>query len=1198
MTIDEIVEDVLTRYQQGEQPSMDEYIQRYPQLEEEIRLTLPALMMMEDFRPQSDSSPGGSGSEAQPSLTVKEIGEFRIIAEIGRGGMGVVYEAEQKSLGRRVALKVMNREFSQDTSTLLRFKREARAAARLHHTNIVPVFEVGEEGPHAFYAMQLIQGQSLDAVIDDLRQLRSHHKSDIRSSTENADPNESAIAVSLVKGRFHTDDLHTPTDQSRMDESLTIINTVSGAPAKRNIDPVGDSSTVTAVLPGQTATSSVESDFRRYHQSVARIGLQAAEALAYAHARGIIHRDIKPSNLLLDAAGVVWLTDFGLAKTEEEGLSRSGDIIGTIRYMAPERFQGECSTRSDVYSLGITLYEMLVLQSPFRSADRLRMIQMISNSEPKPLRFIDPTIPRDLETIVFKAIDKNPRLRYATADDLAADLRRFLDGQPIRARRVSMAEWMIKWARRYPAAAALYVLVPLLIILATAGSATYLLWQHAVAEQKKAEAAEKFAVAEKLIANEAKNKALKAEEKAALAEKSAVREKLAANKAKTIALQAEKKARFEYERAENTLYNNRIIRAYYEWWDSHIGRVEKLLEQCPEKYRDWEWYYLKRLCHDELVTLADGHEFRHVKCVAFSPDGKQVVTGGRDKLVIWDAQTGKQIRPLLGHKFYVECVCYSPDGKYIVSGSYDRTVRVWDAETGKLLQTLKHKYIVGTVEVSPDGKWLAAAAKGVKIWNMQTFEELPTAIPGEARSLSFGPESKRLVTILTGVGVCIWDIRNDKQLLIRKCKNTYCVCFSPDGQHFAVGHRHGLVTVYDAESGKEMHQFEAHKDYLATLHYSSDGKRLVSSSNDRRVIVWDALTGEKLLTIRGHKEGLWGARFSNDGQRIATAAGDSTARIWHAHREQSSYLLGQYKNRVVGLSFHPKGRKLAVTSFDRTIKVWDVLLGEMCAMMQSTDKRADCVAFSPDGNYLVSGHITGDVKVFDAETGQLIWKSEGHNNSVNTVAYSRDGRYIASGGRDKTIYLWDAKDGKLLREFKGHKASIRRVQFHPDGTLLASCEGTLGKRVPGNVKLWNVETGANVRTFHVRIGQAWDTSFSPDGKRLAACDGDQTVWIWDVETGKIQWQYKIESSVFSLTALAFTPDGNRIACAGFDGIIRMFDSHSGKEVLILKGHEKSISQMCFNSDGSILASCSGRRGEPGIIRIWRADGYRARSAAE
>ena len=433
-----------------------------------------------------------------------QVGDYRILRRIGRGGMGVVYEAEQISLGRRVALKVLPGPMAGDRMILERFRREARAAARLHHTNIVPVYEVGQDGDVRFYAMQFIQGQGLDLVVDELRRLRDRSPSrttaigdpsprprpepsrqGIEDSTLGEAVEVGAVVRSILTGRFDADgqgaealgaarslpamdltrDATTPTQTGGA--TLAAIPADPPAPA---LSSSASASSNSAILPGGTQLSSVESGRRAFYRSLAQIGRQVAGGLAYAHARGIVHRDIKPSNLLLDTEGVVWISDFGLAKGDDEGLTQSGDVVGTLRYLAPERFRGQADARADIYALGLTLYELLTLRPGFDSADRLKTVEQIKTGEPPKPRSVDARIPRDLETIVLKAIEKDPKGRYQTAEAMGEDLRRFLADEPIRARPVSAAEHYWRWARRNPAIAVLGGLLTAVLVLATVSS--------------------------------------------------------------------------------------------------------------------------------------------------------------------------------------------------------------------------------------------------------------------------------------------------------------------------------------------------------------------------------------------------------------------------------------------------------------------------------------------------------------------------------------------------------------------------------------------------------------------------------------------------------------------------------------------------------------------------------------------------------
>ncbi|HVS36468.1 MAG TPA: protein kinase, partial [Gemmataceae bacterium] len=434
--LDVLAEEFVARHRAGERPSLDEFTARCPDLADDIRDLFPGLVMMEGVRPdQGDSTGPFAGG---PAPTLKRLGDFRILREVGRGGMGVVYEAEQESLGRHVALKVLPAHALMEPQRLRRFQREAKAAARLHHTNIVPVHGVGEQDGLHYYVMQFIQGQGLDQVLAELQEIRRKRQGSAAGAAKHGAA-ESA-ALSLLTGKFAS----------------------SAAPSSG--EP-GASAPGESTAPAAPPESSGRSDTgRAYWGGVARIGIQTAQALAYAAAQGTLHRDVKPSNLLLDAHGNLWVTDFGLAKAaDSEDLTHTGDIVGTLRYMAPERFSGKGDLRSDLYSLGLTLYELLALRPAFAAPDRQQLVHQVLHADPPRLRQLDRSMPRDLETIVHKAIDRDPARRYQTAEQMADDLQRFLDDRPIRARRVGAAEKLWRWARRNPTVAGLSAALALVL---------------------------------------------------------------------------------------------------------------------------------------------------------------------------------------------------------------------------------------------------------------------------------------------------------------------------------------------------------------------------------------------------------------------------------------------------------------------------------------------------------------------------------------------------------------------------------------------------------------------------------------------------------------------------------------------------------------------------------------------------------------
>jgi serine/threonine-protein kinase len=450
---DELAESFLARYRAGERPALSEYTQKHPELAEQIRELFPALLEMEDLRPAAlaPNQPGGSPA-ADPAAVPERLGEYRILREIGRGGMGIVYEAVQEPLGRHVALKVLPLHSLLSPTLLERFRREAQAAARLHHTNIVPVFGVGEAHGVHYYAMQYIHGQGLHEVLQEVARQRPVPHVPTAVLAPDRPAQKVSLARGLLSGQFAR---HASQPAAAASPSATFLEPPRPAEPAHPAEATLAVSSSATVVPARPSGLS-QQPHSQYFQSVARVALQAAEALAYAHQQGILHRDIKPSNLLLDTAGRVWVTDFGLAKAEGcEGLTEPGDIVGTLRYMAPERFRGISDPRNDVYSLGLTLYELLTLGPAFADTDHARLLGRVQHEDPPPPRRLDPHIPRDLETIVLKATAKEPGKRYESAGAMVEDLERFLADRPIQARRSSRAERAWRWCRRNPLAAAL-----------------------------------------------------------------------------------------------------------------------------------------------------------------------------------------------------------------------------------------------------------------------------------------------------------------------------------------------------------------------------------------------------------------------------------------------------------------------------------------------------------------------------------------------------------------------------------------------------------------------------------------------------------------------------------------------------------------------------------------------------------------------
>jgi WD40 repeat protein/serine/threonine protein kinase len=1162
------LEEYQAALEAGTRLNRHELLARYPDIAEKLAECLEGLEFVHTVAPQLQEpalAPGTSAAGVRPELS---LGDYRIIREVGRGGMGVVYEAEQRSLGRRVALKVLLGPAAQDPRLLSRFRRESRAAAQLHHTNIVPVYEVGQQGDLCYYAMQFIHGQALDEVFRELQHLRAGSVPDAAKEPATL---VYPLAQSLWTGEFKPDG----------SASGTIDHEPGSAPAVPRPAELS-----AAALPDRSELSSVASNFRRYCRNVARLGLQAAEALAYAHGRGIIHRDIKPANLLRDSTGVLWVSDFGLVKTQDPALTDTGDLVGTLRYMAPERFRGECDARADVYALGLTLYELLVLRPAFDGQDRLHLVDQIGRLEPARLRTLDPRIPRDLETILMKAIEKDPRRRYPSAQALAGDLRRFLADEPIQARRIGPVERLGRWGRRNPVVAGLSAAVVVVAALGFAGVLGQ--WQAAVALE------------------------LEAKENARQAQKN----EQDANRERDDARQQRDEARALAEQLRRTTYLADMNVAQHAWEATNVGWVRDLLEQHRPKpgetdLRGFEWHYLYRLCHSDVLTLqgpTDGFT-----SVAYSPDGKRLAAGSRaaalgaSDVKVWDAQTGQELLTLKGHTGGVWSLAFSSDGLRLASASYDSTVKVWDARTGKELVTCKgHVRQVKCVAFSPDGKRLASAGGGndqmVKVWDAQTGEELFTRTHnGWVSGVAFSPDGKRLASTAGGNDqtVKVWDAQTGQELFSLK-GGGHGVAFSPDGKRLASGTVNTWVKVWDAETRQELFTFKGNAGQVWNLAFSPDSQRLASACQDRMVTVWDVRNGQEIFALKGHSAFVWSVAYSPDGKHLASASQDGTVKVWDAQpgpqplTRQLRISTGVMVYSGPRVAFGPDGKCLASAATGTRVRVWDVRTGQEILSLPRHTGQVTTVGFSPDGKLLARA-LDRTVKVWDAQTGQELVTLEGHTNSIWSVAFSPDGKRLVSGSGegigvgqssgDTTkgeVIVWDVETGKELLTLKGIS---RCVTFSPDGKYLASGSGLWATL--GEVKVWNAQTGKELFTSKGHTDAVNSVAFSPDSKRLASASQDTTVKVWDAQTGGELVSLKGHTD--PVNDVAFSPDGKRLASASGSsgngrGELKVWDAQAGRELLSLKGKIGPVVSVAFSPDGHQLAC--GATG--GTVTSWDA----------
>jgi WD40 repeat protein/serine/threonine protein kinase/tetratricopeptide (TPR) repeat protein len=1115
--VEELAEEFLARKRRGEKPTLAEYTGKYPELAGEIRDLFPALLMMEDL---GDNSLGATGPH-QPQVVAgpQQVGDYRILREVGHGGMGVVYEAEQISLGRHVALKILPASLANDAKALERFKREARAAARLHHTNIVPVFEVGRDGDTCYYAMQFIQGQGLDQVIAELRKLQQAH-----------DSRRSAVET------LPTVDVAAQPAMSRVVRSLLTGN---APPQPSPSSGSSASSDAHAVLPGRMELSGVSGDPRQYYRGVAQVGQQVAAALGYAHARGIVHRDVKPSNLLLDAAGVAWVTDFGLARSETEALTSTGEMVGTVRYTAPERFHGAGDARADIYGLGLTLYEMLVLRPAFDARDWLGMMEQIATREPRRPCSIDPRIPRDLETIVLKAMDKDVARRYPTAQAMADDLRRFLADEPIAARRSSRVERFGRWCRRNPAMAALVAALTVALIAVTgAGIAT---WYNTRLQT---------------ALNDVKEQRREADAQRAQA-----------NLLRALAdSQRERAEKFE----QSVRYARDMNLAHQAWHDAQLGHTRTLLDawrpsaQGAEDMRGWEWHYLDRLCHHDQRTLQTA-----VRCddVAVSSDGRwlAVACNGDDFTVqLWDSRSNQLVHILRGHKQVIQAVAFHPDNRRLASISWDGTTRMWDAESAKEIGLLRGRDWGRSLSFSTDGRWMAGGSGNgdVAVWDAASLQPR-------------------------------WSVKGHHNWVDG-------VAFSPDGQFLASVGREGTAKLWDMATGEHLRSFWGHRWQAMSVAFSPDGRHLATGGEDETVRLWDVASGQLLASFAGHTGKVCRVAFSPDGRLAASGSYDSTVRLWDVAALRELRVLRGHAHEVRGVAFFPDGRRLASCAWSHDVKIWDLAEtpGEKRPSFATESVRA--ATFSPNGRRLAVGDFGGTVYILDSATLKLLHQFHGHTRAIHQLAFHRGGRQLASAGEDGKLVVWDTVAGKEIRTCKEHFGTFSCVAFHPDGGRLASGhsdgfirmwdlasgaelrsfrrsndpieslafspDGAQLVSAGHEVTLWHVAADRELRTFPGRQDNRDCVAFSPDGRMIAVANSDGIVQLLNAGT-----EHRLIGPFGRVYEAAFHPGGRRLATAGNDRQLRLWDVASGLELLALRNFDHIVYTAAFSPDGQRLA---------------------------
>lgn len=888
-----------------------------------------------------------------------------------------------------------------------------------------------------------------------------------------------------------------------------------------------------------------------------------ANAIQHAHQQSVIHRDLKPANVLLSGSGAddaddttslpslvsltPKITDFGLAKQLDDSAftqTHTGTIAGTPLYMAPEQTgssESQIGPATDVYSLGAILYELLTGRAPFLGETVLDTLEQVRNQDPIAPRRLHPGIPRDLETICLKCLEKDPRRRYVSANSLEDDLRRYQAGHSIAARPTGRITQAAKWARRRPAAAALIV-VSALALLVLIGSDLY--------------------VREK---NRQTQRALEGETDA--------RGKL------TAALASERLA----------LYYHQIRLANAAIADSNVRQAENYLRACipppgQQDHRGWEWNYLENIAHgeqlrfrqhlcsvDDVALSADG-----TRCLSVASDGKGICWDARSGQVLWECMLGKPLRR--GHG----TLAFSPKGKLVATGdiSQNKTV-LRSIENGQPL----HQLPGCRCRFSSDGLELATIddpPRHARVFDSQSGKEL--------RTYSLDDAAFAAVALHDGV-TCVATVSDDFMIRVRRFPgNMDCVlrglaalptselAINRDTTLMACGSHEGTLRIWDLRDGRLLADVAAHVGPINAVQFSPEGQQAATTDTFGAIRIWRS-DGRLLRQLPGHGYLINALAYDGDGKRLASASADASVKIWSTEQDRKGMVLAGQTAFIYSIDFDPRTKRLASAGMGPLINIWDLTSGLTLNTLSEQADRTRQLQFSADGGELVGCDGHGRVCTWDVSSGRLLHNWPPHSpTEIRQVALGGRGRWMAAESVDRTqIIVRDTATGEKVGNLPVG-AQTNCLAFSRDGRQLA---------VAGADKTLHIWDPVSSQKHHALVGHKEPINclaFSWDGKYLASGGGDEMIYIWNLATGErhesIQNQWG-RNNVFSLE---FSPDGSRLAAGRLDANVMLLDVHNGHEVLELPCRNVGVTSLRFSDDGYQLAAII----NDGSIMIWNA----------
>ena len=993
---------------------------------------------------------GSTSNVLRPGI---RFGDYEIISEIARGGMGVVYKARQISLNRLVALKmILAGEFA-SKEEIKRFESEAEAAGNLDHPGIVPIYETGQHNGHPFFSMAFINGESLY-------------------------------------------------DKTK-DGTL--------APEK-----------------------------------AAEMACKIATAIAFAHDKGVIHRDLKPSNVLIDLNGEPRVTDFGLAKKLDcdDQLTGTGQILGTPSYMPPEQAAGDNSAaneRADVYALGAILYYLITGRPPFQAASTVDTLLQVLKSDPVPPRQMDARIPRDLETICLKCLNKDPNNRYPCANSLIADLQRYLDHRPIVARPISSWERGWRWCRRNPAAAGLSSVAVILLLASAIGGLIIGLQQSFIAQQKTDFAARQVELRDKA------DRALTSSEKAQL-------------------------------KTEWMLYRSRNANIQLEWdrGDPTIAKVN--LASTKQEFRGWEYGFLYRKLtagSGQFLNVFSGYD--STESVRYSPSGKLIAVGsGFGKWVVIDASTRKIVAsgdaPDMS---MITGLAFGPREDSILSSHNSGFIRLWTLLDSRLVKNMKYGSWVSDIALPPESKRLFVGGEGgeIKEFDISSGEEKwsVAAHQGGVESICLLPRSKRLVTGGADGIIKVWDTesKNLLQTLEGHSSNVTNLDSDKAEKQLVSCSMDKTIRFWNLDTLKPNHILPW-SNAIQNVRYAQENQAILITDDSKRIHLLDAKTGVLRKTFSGHDERIKSIDFSPGKLQFVSGSEDRSAKTWQFDSPDAAYSRVDFSLYIMGGSVHPS-LPIAIVSltdqFQRAdgsirkeVRIVDGRTGNKIKTIDTGLKTVKDVQFSPDGKKIAFVGLSGDVKVMSYPEEKILFEQKASTSVFRgNLDFSQNGKWLVISGKDAMIF--DLNTGERLHTLKDAACS----RFSPDGKILVVASSKSSLRF-FNTNDWKLNGELNGHT-----GPINDLQFSQDGRYLVSGGGIPSVGtlavgvikVWDFE--KREHIRDLTGHMKEVTSLSFDDSGNRIISGSLDGTVRIWDTETGFEVLVLRDNASPIKRITLDS---------------------------------